>query len=39
MCLPGQMPAEPATAADAVAMAQAGLSWLAAADTASLTDR
>ncbi|HEY7014602.1 MAG TPA: DUF222 domain-containing protein, partial [Streptosporangiaceae bacterium] len=30
-------PAEPASAADAVAMARAGLSWLAAADTASLT--
>ena len=39
MCLPGQTPTAPApaTAADAVAMAQAGLSWLAAADTASLT--
>jgi 5-methylcytosine-specific restriction endonuclease McrA len=37
MCLTGQPPAEPATAADAVAMARAGLSWLAAADTAALT--
>jgi Domain of unknown function (DUF222)/HNH endonuclease len=37
MCRAGQSPAEPASAADAVAMARAGLSWLAAADTASLT--
>ena len=37
MCLPGQGPAVPACAADAVAMAQAGLGWLAAADPASLT--
>ncbi|HEY7144143.1 MAG TPA: DUF222 domain-containing protein [Streptosporangiaceae bacterium] len=37
MCLTGQSPAEPASAADAVALARAGLSWLAAADTASLT--
>ena len=37
MCLPGQQPPVPATAADAAAMAQAGLSWLATADPASLT--
>jgi len=40
MCLPGQGPAGaavPACAADAVAMAQAALGWLAAADAASLT--
>ena len=37
MCFAGQSPAEPASAADAVAMARAGLSWLATADTASLT--
>jgi Domain of unknown function (DUF222)/HNH endonuclease len=37
MCLPGQKPAQPATATDAVQMAQAGLSWLAAADAGSLT--
>jgi Domain of unknown function (DUF222) len=37
MCRAGQSPAQPASAADAVAMARAGLSWLAAADTASLT--
>jgi Domain of unknown function (DUF222) len=37
MCLPGQAPPVPATAADAAAMAQAALSWLAAADPASLT--
>jgi hypothetical protein len=37
MCLPGQRPPVPASAADAAAMAQAGLSWLAAADPASLT--
>jgi len=36
MCLPGQPP-EPATVADAAAMAEAGLAYLAAADTASLT--
>ena len=36
MCLTGQAPA-PATAAQAVAMTQAGLSWLAAADAGSLT--
>ena len=35
MCLPGQAP--PATAADAAAMAQAALGWLAAADPAALT--
>ena len=37
MCLPGQPPAQPATAAEAAAMARAGLGWLAAADAASLT--
>jgi hypothetical protein len=37
MCLPGQPPPAPATAADAAAMAAAGLGWLAAADAASLT--
>jgi hypothetical protein len=37
MCLPGQPPAAPATAAQAVAMARAGLAWLAAADAAALT--
>jgi hypothetical protein len=37
MCLPGQAPPVPVTAAGAAAMAQAGLSWLAAADPASLT--
>ena len=43
MCLPGQPPAAPAalavpaSAADAVAMAQAGLAWLAAADATALT--
>ena len=37
MCLPGQAPPGPATAADAAAMAQAALGWLAAADAASLT--
>ena len=37
MCLPGQPPAVPATAADAAAMAEAGLACLASADTASLT--
>jgi len=36
MCLAGQVPAAPATAAQAVAMAQAALSWLATADAASL---
>jgi len=36
MCLPGQPPAAPATAADAVAMAQASLAFLAKADIASL---
>ncbi len=35
MCSPGQ-PGAPSSAADAVAMAQAGLAWLAAADVASL---
>src|SRR5215469_18047621 len=37
MCLTGQPPASPATAADAVAMVRAGIGWLAAADVASLT--
>jgi Domain of unknown function (DUF222)/HNH endonuclease len=37
MCLPGQQPAEPESVADAAAMAQAGLAFLATADTASLT--
>lgn len=37
MCLAGQVPAAPATTADAVAMAQAALSWLANTDVASLT--
>ena len=36
MCLAGQMPATPATAAEAVAMVAAGLGWLAAADVASM---
>jgi hypothetical protein len=36
MCLAGQVPAAPATAAQAVAMVQAGLGWLAAADVAGL---
>jgi len=36
MHLAGQVPAAPATAADAVAMVQAGLGWLASADAASL---
>jgi Domain of unknown function (DUF222)/HNH endonuclease len=37
MCAPGQASARPATAAQAVAMAQAGLSWLATADATVLT--
>jgi len=37
MCLPGQPPAVPSSAAQAVAMARAGLSWLAAADASALT--
>jgi Domain of unknown function (DUF222) len=38
MCGPGQQPAAaPATVSDAVAMARAGLAWLAAVDAASLT--
>ena len=37
MCLAGQPPATPATAADAAAMARAALGWLATADVASLT--
>ncbi len=36
MCLPGQHLAPPSSAADAVAMAQAGLSFLATADLASM---
>jgi len=36
MCLAGQVPAAPATAAQAMAMVQAGLGWLATADAASL---
>ena len=38
MCLPGQAPPVPATAADAAAMAQAALGWLAAADAAIADD-
>jgi len=37
VCLAGQPPTAPATAADAAAMARAALGWLAAADVASLT--
>jgi hypothetical protein len=37
MYLPNQSPAAPTTAAQAVAMARAGLAWLAAADATSLT--
>src|SRR5215831_2344021 len=37
MCLAGQAPAPPANAAQAAAMARAGLGWLAGADVASLT--
>jgi Domain of unknown function (DUF222)/HNH endonuclease len=37
MCLAGQVPATPASAADAVAMVAAGLGWLAKTDVASLT--
>jgi len=36
MCLAGQLPAAPATAAQAMAMVQAGLGWLATSDAASL---
>jgi hypothetical protein len=36
MCLAGQAPAAPTTAAQAMAMVQAGLGWLATTDTASL---
>ena len=36
MCIAGQMPAAPATAAEAVAMVQAGLGWLATTDVAAL---
>jgi hypothetical protein len=38
MCIAGQPPAPPATAAQAVAMAEAGLSWLATQDATKLTD-
>jgi Domain of unknown function (DUF222)/HNH endonuclease len=37
MCAPGQAPAAPVTAAEAVALAQVSLGWLAAADAGSLT--
>src|ERR1700691_2094440 len=37
MCLAGQVPATPASTADAVAMVAAGLGWLATTDVASLT--
>jgi hypothetical protein len=37
MCAPGQAPAVPATAAQAVAMVNAGLGWLAKADATALT--
>jgi Domain of unknown function (DUF222) len=37
MCLPGQLPGVPGSAADAVAMVRAGLGWLASVDAASLT--
>jgi hypothetical protein len=37
MCVSGQPPAPPATAAQAVAMVKAGLGWLAAADATGLT--
>jgi Domain of unknown function (DUF222)/HNH endonuclease len=37
MCLSGQPPVTPVSAAEAVAMARAGLSWLAAADATLLT--
>ena len=36
MCLAGQVPAVPATAAEAMAMVRTGLGWLATADVASL---
>jgi Domain of unknown function (DUF222)/HNH endonuclease len=36
MCLAGQVPAAPANTAEAVAMVQAGLGWLATTDAASL---
>jgi hypothetical protein len=36
MCLAGQVPAAPTTAAQAVAMVQAGLGWLATTDAAAL---
>ena len=37
MCLPGQPPAAPATAAQAAAMACAAMGWLAAVDPTTLT--
>jgi hypothetical protein len=37
MCVAGQLPAPPRSAADAVAMARAALGWLAAADPTTLT--
>jgi Domain of unknown function (DUF222)/HNH endonuclease len=37
MCLAGQVPAAPANTAEAVAMVQAGLGWLATTNVASLT--
>ncbi len=37
MCAPGPPPQPPATAAQAIAMARAGLGWLAAADATALT--
>jgi hypothetical protein len=37
MCLAGQLPAAPATVADAAVVARAALGWLATADVASLT--
>ena len=36
MCLAGQLPAAPVSTAEAVAMVQAGLGWLASTDVASL---
>ncbi|HTZ25189.1 MAG TPA: hypothetical protein VMC83_14455, partial [Streptosporangiaceae bacterium] len=36
MCLAGQVPAVPASAAQALAMVAAGLGWLATADAASM---
>ena len=37
MCAPGQPPATPATAVQAIAMVNAGLSWLASANATALT--